>query len=291
MKFGRMICILALAGAALCLVGCDDTAPDSFGSSSEEVTETELVTLSSDEVSSIAEAIPPHPETPVEEDTTEPLSTEDTTLATAAANTLSPFGKAVYLGRSSEWSERFFYFLDGTSGNCISQEDGSNTAFHFSMDGKDKITIRFGDAGAQTADVFWTDEDTAMLYWEDGKSETLVKVSDDTAGFRFLSNDVLIARATALYESKTGEKPALANVTLSADEMVSVRLYDDIEGHNATCEWYTVNRYTGIGTNIMGEAVNLGDLNVQPSATEPTETQPASENVTEPATEATEPTT
>ena len=285
MKFGRMMCMLALAGAALCLTGCDEMADSSI----EETTETELVTLSPDEISSIAEAIPTHPAK--EEDVTEALSTEDASEPTGAAKAESPFGKAVYRGRSTDWSERFFYFTDNTGGNCQAQEDGSSTAFTFTMDGKDNAVFHFGTDSTLTVDLFWMDDNTVMLYWEDGMSETLTKVSDDIAGFRFYNNEALCSRAMEIYESKNGTRPAAADVTIGADDTVSIRLYDEFEGHSATCEWYYVNRYTGVGTNISGEPVSLGDASSVPaaSATEATETQPASE--TQPSTEATEPTT
>ena len=288
MKFGRMICILALAGAALCLTGCDEAAESSV----EETTEAVMETLSPEEISSIAEAIPTRPAEDAAEDVTEVLLTEDASAPTDAVSADSPFGKAVYRGRSTDWSERFFYFTDTASGNCQSQKDGSSTAFTFTMDGKDKAVFRFGDSGSETADLFWTDANTVMLYWESGMSETLTRVSDDTAGFRFYNNEALCNRAMEIYQSKNGERPAAADVTIGADDMVSIRLYDDFEGHSATCEWYNVNRYTGIGTNIAGETISLGDASAAPavSATE-AETQPASEeSAAESATDATEPT-
>ena len=289
MKTGRMMCILALAGAALCLTGCDNKPYSE--SSMEETTETEQVTLSPEEISSIAEAIPTRPAESAADDAsadmTETLSTEDASEPTGVANAVSPFGKAVYLGRSMDWEERFFYFTDNANGNCQSQENGSSTAFTFTMDGKDKASFRFGTDSALAADLFWTDDNTVMLYWENGMSETLTKVSDDTAGFRFYNNEALCSRAMEIYQTKNGVRPTAADVTIGVDDTVSIRLYDEVDGHNATCEWYYVNRYTGVGTNISGEPVSLGDASAVPAssaaATEPTETQA----VTEP----TEPTT
>lgn len=38
-----------------------------------------------------------------------------------------------------------------------------------------------------------------------------------------------------------------------------IHLYQDLEEHIETIDWYTVNRYTGEGTDILGEYINLSD--------------------------------
>lgn len=41
------------------------------------------------------------------------------------------------------------------------------------------------------------------------------------------------------------------------DQTVSLHLYDMIDGHSSTCNWYYIDRKTGTGSDILGEDVDL----------------------------------
>ncbi len=274
-----------LLAAAMCLAGCSD-APEgpesSYGYTEETTEEPEMITLSGDDVSSIVDAVPELPETA---DPTEAAAVQNPSEGTTQpSGTVSPFGKSIYLGRATDWTERFFCFTDGADGSFYLQENGAATAFTLTMDGSERIMFHMGEK-TMSADLFWMDDTNVMLLWEDGVSETLTKIGDDPAGFKFYSSEALCNKALDVYAQKNGTRPARADAVLNADDTISVKLYDEVDGHSATCDWYTVNRYTGLGTNMLGDPVDLSDGTVPPAAAEttaqPTETQPAATQPTE----------
>ena len=291
MKIRWIVGAAAMLCAAVLCTGCSDTPQDASGESSsfsfdEATTEYVMMTISGKEASSIVDAVPELPASSAE--LTEATDTTEGTSQPAGTN--SPFEKGVYLGRATDWTERFFCFNDGLSGNCLAQEDGAVTAFTLVADGTDKAVFHIGEATI-SADLFWTDDKNVMLLWEDGVSETLTKISDEPAGFKFYSSEALCNKALDVYAQKSGYRPTMADAVLNADDTISIKLYDEVDGHTATCDWYTVNRYTGIGSSMLGDPIDLSDgSNPQvpntTEATRPTETQP----VTEP-TEPTQPTT
>ncbi|MBR3630781.1 MAG: hypothetical protein IKN55_10000 [Oscillospiraceae bacterium] len=282
MKSGHKTGALAalLCTALLLCAGCSEPADEPFSESiyEGETTEYVMMTLSNDEVSNVVDAVPELPQNTEEDPTEQPSE------GVQPSGSVSAFGRGVYLGRATDWTERFFYFTDGGNGNCVAQETGAGSPFTVTMDGQEKAVFHIGDT-TESAELFWTDETTVLLLWESGVSETLTKVSEDPAGFRFYSSEALSNKALEVYEQKNGTRPAMADVTLSADDNVSVRLYDEVDGHKAICDWYTVNRYTGIGITMLGDPVDLSDGSTPPAQTATAATQPTS---TQPATETTE---
>ncbi len=56
--------------------------------------------------------------------------------------------------------------------------------------------------------------------------------------------------------------PSLASVEEQSDDMVLIHLFDIDDDHVATSDWYTVNKYTGVGTNVMGEKIDISPENL-----------------------------
>ena len=286
MKFGRLIGAFALlCTAVICCTGCSDLPEDSDTNTYEpETTEAYvMMTLSNDDISSITDAVSDlGADSAVEQDPSEgnvpPEGME------------SPFGTGVYLGRATDWTERFFFFTSDAGGNCFAQENSAEEPFTVTMDGKEKAVFHIGES-TDSAELFWIDDKTVLALWESGVSETLTKVAEDPAGFRFYSSEALSNKALDVFTQKNGYRPALTDVILNADDTISIKLYDEVDGHTATCDWYVVDRYTGIGTNMLGDPVDLSDGNNPPhqnttEASQPvTETQPATETAeTQPTT-------
>lgn len=76
------------------------------------------------------------------------------------------------------------------------------------------------------------------------------------------SLEELEEKALKYYEEKTGYKPGC--VAASPDEndedMVNIQLYDSFEDHNSTCDWYAIDKYSGKGTNVLGEEIDLTEV-------------------------------
>lgn len=77
---------------------------------------------------------------------------------------------------------------------------------------------------------------------------------------RCLSDGELCALAEKYYaaHSESGFVPSIIEVDgETEDGQVLIHLYEDMEDHTATYDWYTVNRITGKGTNVLLEEINL----------------------------------
>lgn len=86
------------------------------------------------------------------------------------------------------------------------------------------------------------------------------------------SDDELCNMALQYYVNKTGYTPGHVNI----DTNGVIHLYDIVGNHTATCDWYSVDRNTGIGTNMLNEPIDL-------SPYAPVQTPAPSESVTAPS--------
>lgn len=59
------------------------------------------------------------------------------------------------------------------------------------------------------------------------------------------------------YEAKTGYRPSSVASQVNADGTVAIQLYDNLEDHISTSDWYTVDSKTAVGTNTLGESIDL----------------------------------
>lgn len=59
------------------------------------------------------------------------------------------------------------------------------------------------------------------------------------------------------YEAKTGYRPNSVSLRVNADDSISIQLYDNMGDHNSTSDWYTVDKETAVGTDIMGNKIDL----------------------------------
>lgn len=94
--------------------------------------------------------------------------------------------------------------------------------------------------------------------WE--KTDTTSSAGDgmqtDTAGG--YTDEELCQMARTYCESRNfGISPQYVTVDNTNGNMVMIHLYEDMGDHTATYDWYTVDRNTAVGTNILGETVDL----------------------------------
>lgn len=73
------------------------------------------------------------------------------------------------------------------------------------------------------------------------------------------SDDQLRELAINYYGARTNHLPEFCNISTETDGTVSIQLYDVIQNHTATCDWYYVNRMDASGKNLLEEPVTLTD--------------------------------
>lgn len=90
--------------------------------------------------------------------------------------------------------------------------------------------------------------------------ETKIEVLDgDGMVYKGHSINELEEMALRYYQEKYKYKPSRveAFVDPKNDEIINIHLYDIVDDHTATVDWYAINKYTAEGTNILGEKVDL----------------------------------
>lgn len=64
------------------------------------------------------------------------------------------------------------------------------------------------------------------------------------------------------YEALNSYRPSSVASVINDDGTVSIQLYDNMGDHNSTCDWYTVNPETAVGTDVLENKI---DLKVKPT--------------------------
>ncbi|GEM_PF-2311554 len=212
-------------------------------------------------------------ETTTTETTTVPAATttQTTTVTVATAPETSPASEAEVLSQkfepgiwwaSSSEGDRYFCFNAGSSsGSFRDQENGLGMAFNYEEENEESLVFHIGDADSETrASVAFADQNTAVLTWENGSTETLkYQGLGNFDTFRFYSNLELCEMALDYYEKNFAYRPGDAAAEEQPDGKIAIQLYDNFDDHNSTSAWYTVDRFTAKGTDIMGNAVSLAE--------------------------------
>lgn len=86
-------------------------------------------------------------------------------------------------------------------------------------------------------------------YFENSSNTTNAKASYTTAELEKMALDY--------YEKNNSYRPSLVASQVNEDGTVSIQLYDDMGDHNSTSQWYTVDPKTAVGTDILGDKVDL----------------------------------
>lgn len=247
MKFKTLLLCLALTAALL--TGCQGNQ-----SSSEESAPQQAPTETAPKPKP-AETTPEpdsSEQAPAEIAPEEPFPTGDTV-----------FQAGTWLGTAEDGTQQYYFFADdGASGQTASLESGMGLGFAYEYaDGK--AVFHMGGADDQspcTVEVV-NDSEHLTLQWEGRGAENLEYISSLGAEeFTFYSNDELCEMAITFYAEASGSsrEDLTAGAAAEDDAMVTVQVYENLGDHNSTAAWYSVNRFTGQGTDVnTGEAVNL----------------------------------
>ncbi len=126
----------------------------------------------------------------------------------------------------------------------------------------DQLTITMdGGPGGQPSEVTvdLTDYQGAVSDSGPGyEQDSAPAAQDDSGTGGSHSNEELVQLAGDYYEKKYGDRPPCVEVDSEEGDEVKIHLYENMSDHTATWDWYTINRVTLKGENILGEEIDLG---------------------------------
>ncbi len=70
-------------------------------------------------------------------------------------------------------------------------------------------------------------------------------------------DDTQLCQLASDYYGHNGVRPPCVRIDGYDGDIVTIHLYESMSDHDATWDWYYVDRNTGETTNIMGESFNL----------------------------------
>lgn len=233
------------------------TAPMVTEAPAEE-TETSLAEETTEASVTETETTPTEAETSAEETETTP----DTTAASEETDPSDAFylAEGFWLAKGSQDNQYLYFNSDCSTGHFANESDGSKLAFTYLLEG-DTLTISADASEPAIGKITWTDEHDAVIVWENGYTEEfshLNMMTPDT--YNFFSDEQLCGMALRYYAAMHDYTPSKAAAETQEDGSVLIQLYDDLEDHNSTSDWYTVNRFTAEGTNLQGEEINLTEV-------------------------------
>lgn len=226
--------VIPLALTFLLLAGCQNNEPSGSG---EPVSTQQSGSPS-----------PEQSESPAPEQSESPEPSES-----GAASVFTPGTWLV-----GDGGQYFYFYEDGKGGATRDWEYGIGTAFEYEYaDGRAVFHMAAVDNNTPCT-VEITDAEHITLRWDDGSDTPLTY---QCAGeLEFYSNYELGEMAVAYYKQASGSdsENLTAGTQTNEDGTVTVQVYENLGDHNSTAAWYTVDRFTGQGTDVnSGESVDL----------------------------------
>lgn len=71
------------------------------------------------------------------------------------------------------------------------------------------------------------------------------------------TNDDIVKLAREYYEKNNDSKPKYVELDHEDGDNLVIHIYDIVDDHTATYDWYTINKNTLKGTNILEEEIDL----------------------------------
>lgn len=198
-----------------------------------------------------SESVPPEQSGPV---SPEPSGSDTPAPTQSGAETV--FTPGTWLVGSG--GQYFFFEPDGKSGSTRDWEYGIGVAFEYEYeDGRAVFHMAANDNNTPCT-VEITDAEHITLRWDDGHTTELTYLG--AGEIDFYSNYELGEMAVAYYKQASGidSENLTAGAVTNEDGTVTIQVYENLGDHNSTAAWYTVDRFTGQGTDVnSGEAVDL----------------------------------
>lgn len=239
---------MILAAVLLC-TGCQNgNAENSSVTSTAEATSSQTET---DPAAATSE-LPTEEEQPVTAE-----QTEEPVIVPGSTKTV--FKPGVWRGEDS-----YFFFHEDNSGQLLSFENGIGVGFQVEQPADDG-TVTFHMGAADNNSVFAlsdVSEDSFTLTTDDGQTDTLVYVCEgDDNTFRFYTDEELQQIALNYYQAQTGYAPQYSGIKSNNDGTATIQLFDQVDDHNSTSAWYTIDRVTLKGTDdMLNEEVDMSEF-------------------------------
>ncbi len=71
------------------------------------------------------------------------------------------------------------------------------------------------------------------------------------------TQEELEQKALDYYEKLNNYRPSHVASLRQEDDTLVIQLFDSNESHNSTSDWYTVDMNTGVGTDVLGNEINI----------------------------------
>lgn len=99
----------------------------------------------------------------------------------------------------------------------------------------------------------------ALFYIVKNKKIKIDILDGDGMVYKGHSTSELEEMALIYYTKKHNYKPSHAEAFVDEkdENIINIHLYDIVDDHTATVDWYAVDKYTAEGTNILGEEIDL----------------------------------
>lgn len=99
----------------------------------------------------------------------------------------------------------------------------------------------------------------AIFYIVKDKKIKIDVLDGDGMVYKGHSTSELEEMALIYYTKKYNYKPSHAEAFVDEkdENIINIHLYDIVDDHTSTVDWYAVDKYTAEGTNILGEEVDL----------------------------------
>ena len=220
----------------LTLTGCTDPGSSSEASRSETTEQTTEATTSATKrttaETSATETIPPAAVTPGE-----PISLKN--------------GAWYCVREQNNQLEYYWVITDGQLLRFRTSDGETETKPYEAIDS----SFRFGDEESVLEMI-----NSQQLRVISGAESWICTWFEDTSASAFhpASEAELIELAIGYYGARTNHEPEFVKIEgFDGPKNVSLHLYDAVDHHTATCDWYTVNRFSYSGTDLLGGSVDL----------------------------------
>lgn len=139
------------------------------------------------------------------------------------------------------YPQNTWQWLDGN-------RDGIAECYYFDASG-------YCITGTVTPDGYLVDENGSWIL-----NGTVQEMRSEDSASRSYTDEELCDMAAVYYEAKFSHRPQFVDIEILDGNQVVLHLYDYVVDHTATCDWYTVDRQTGVGSNLLGEKIDLKSI-------------------------------
>ena len=143
-----------------------------------------------------------------------------------------------------EYAAYYYYIRHGEKAPVveIDSREGNIVKIHLYENQSDKIV---------TCDWYDVDVDTLMAHNVLGSEFSLAYNEE---GY---TDEELCNMASAYYEKKYNKKAPNVKVDHEKDGFVSIHLYENVDNHTSTIDWYGVDRHMAIGADLFQMFIDL----------------------------------